>query len=369
MIRRKSFATLLLALLCAPLVAAADDAIVSKPIEIGIETSIWSETLGENRPLRIYTPPSQQQRRGPAAVLYLLDGANNFVHTAAAVEFLTGTGRIPEMIVVGIPNLDRGKDLTPTTPGCKENCGGGDRFLTFLTTELAPWVERRYRTSPFRIIAGHSRGGLFALHTLLNHPEAFNAYVAMSPALWWNDQAVVADMEAKLKGLPPRRFLYMTDGDEAEQLTNAVAKSVAVLKRAAPTNLDWHYVRLKNEEHMSTPHRSIYDGLEHVFSGMQVPRDLLRSRGLKGIEEHYAALPARYGFDIPLPLGMADWCGYYLLQQGKPEMAVDVFQRNVELNPLSVRAYGSLAAALTAAGRKAEALEVLNKAYQLAEAP
>ncbi|HEY5754294.1 MAG TPA: alpha/beta hydrolase-fold protein, partial [Steroidobacter sp.] len=279
------------------------------------------------------------------------------------------TGRIPEMIVVAIPNLDRGKDLTPTTPGCTQNCGGGDRFLTFLTTELAPWVERRYRTAPFRIIAGHSRGGLFALHTLLNHPEAFNAYIAMSPALWWNDRAVLQDMEVKLKRLPPRRFLSMTDGDEAEQLTDAVAKSVDVLKRVAPANLDWHYERLKNEEHMSTPHRSIYDGLERIFSGMQVPRDTIRMQGLKGIEAHYATLPARYGFDIPLPLGMVDWSGYYLMQQGKPDMAVEVFQRNLQLNPLSVRAHGSLASALAAAGRKTEALEVLNKAYQLAEAP
>lgn len=360
MIRRTSSAAVLFALLWAPLAGAADDAVVSKPIEIGIETSIWSETLGESRPVRIYAPPSQQERRAPAAVLYLLDGANNFVHTAAAVDFLIGTGRIPEMIVVGIPNLDRGKDLTP---------GGGDRFLTFLTTELAPWVERRYRTAPFRIIAGHSRGGLFALHTLLNRPESFNAYIAMSPALWWHDRAVLGDMEAKLKRLPPRRFLYMTDGDEAAQLTDAVAKSVDVLKRAAPANLDWRYERLKNEEHMSTPHRSIYDGLEHIFSGMQVPRHTIRTQGLKGIEAHYATLPARYGFDIPLPLGMVDWCGYYLMQQGKPELAVGVFQRNVALNPVSVRAHGSLATALSAAGRKTEALEVLNKAYQLAEAP
>ncbi|WP_129779818.1 alpha/beta hydrolase [Peristeroidobacter soli] len=362
MIRRKSFVVLLFAVLCAPLAAMADETGASKSIQIGVETSIWSQTLGENRPLRIYTPPSQQERRAPAAVLYLLDGANNFVHTAAAVDFLIGTGRIPEMIVVGIPNLDRGKDLTPGPTG-------GDRFLTFLTTELAPWVERRYQTAPFRIIAGHSRGGLFTLNTLLNHPEAFNGYIAMSPALWWNNQAVLGDMEAKLKRLPPRRFLYMTDGDEAEQLTSSVAKSVAVLERAAPNNLEWHYTRLKNEEHMSTPHRSIYDGLENMFSGMQVPRDLLRAQGLKGIEQHYAALPGRYGFDIPLPLGMVDWCGYYLMQQGKPEMAVDVFRHNVELNPLSIRVYGSLATALTAAGRQKEALEALNKAYQLAEAP
>jgi predicted alpha/beta superfamily hydrolase len=337
------------------------------PIEIGRNETIWSEVLRESRPLQIHVPRAHDERRVACPVIYVLDGAGNFVHTVAAAQFLAEAGRIPESIVVAIPNVDRARDLTPNLPGCGDDCGRGDRFFEFLTKELIPWVESRYRTAPFRVLTGHSRGGLYALHTLLNQSEAFNAYVAMSPALWWNDEAVLAGADEKLRSLPPRRFLYMTDGDESADLTASVAEAVALLRRAAPANLSWHYAHLANEEHMTTRHRSIYDGLEHIFSGMQVPPEIIRTRGIAGIEAHYATLKARYGFPIALPMGMVEWCGYYLLQQEKAPMAVEVFKRNAELHPTEARAYYGLASALSAAGREAEAHEAMTKAFQIAQ--
>jgi predicted alpha/beta superfamily hydrolase len=356
---------LVLVALFAPMAGAQSPQAVATPIEVGQRISIWSETLQESRPLQIYVPPSQVERHAPAAVLYVLDGDGNFLHTAAAVQFLTEAGRIPEMIVVAISNTDRARDLTPTLPGCTQDCGGSDRFLTFLTHELMPWVDGRYHTAPFRIIAGHSRGGLYVMNTLLNQPDAFNAYIAMSPALWQQDKAVLKGAQEKLKRLPPRRFLYMTDGDEAESLTSTVAEAVALIKRAAPANLEWSYAHLANEQHMTTPHRSMYDGLEHIFSGMQVPRPTILAQGIAGIDAHYAKLPARYGFDIALPFGMADWCGYYLLQQNKPQMAVEVFQRNVANHPGMAAAYYSLSSALQAAKRPQDAQQAMTKAYLL----
>lgn len=347
----------------------AAEAVYGAPVEVGRNVSLWSDTLGEARPLQIYVPPAHDKWHTPCVVLYVLDGAMNYLHTVAAVQFLADAGRIPDTIVVAIPNVDRARDLTPNLPGCRGDCGRGDRFLAFLTKELVPWVESHYHTAPFRILTGHSRGGLYTLSTLLNEPEAFNGYIAMSPALWWNGEAVLEGAEGKLKKLPPRRFLYVTDGDEAEDLTSVVTRAVALLKRAAPANLEWKYEHLKNEEHMTTRHRSIYDGMEQMFIGMQPPRELIRAQGIKGIEAHYATLPARYGFQIPLGLGMADWCGYYLLQQEKPAMAVEVFQRNVERYPTESRAYASLASALSAAKRPEEAMEAMTKAQRLAVSP
>ena len=55
----------------------------------------------------------------------------------------------------------------------------GDRTRRY--TELIPKIEGQYRTQPFRIFAGHSLGGLFAVHTMLTRPDLFNAYIAVSP--------------------------------------------------------------------------------------------------------------------------------------------------------------------------------------------
>lgn len=338
-------------------------------IGLGRNESVWSETLGEMRPLQVYLPPGYAKTRAAYPVLYLLDGDRNFLHTVAAVQFLAEGGRIPDTIVVAIANTDRARDLTPAMPGCRsdprseDGCGAGDRFLRFLTAELRPWIEKQYRTEPFRILVGHSRGGLFSFDTLFNHPDAFNAYIAISPALWWQDAAVLSGAEDKLRRLPPRRFLYFTDGNESEAITGTVPKVVELLQRAKPENLDWHYAHLANDQHMTTSHRTVYDGLETIFAGLQVPREVILAKGIKGIESHYSGLAARYGFAVSMPMGMLDWSGYFLLQQHKPEMAVAVFQRNVDLYPGEPSVYASLGSALEAVGRVEEAKEAYLHAY------
>lgn len=51
--------------------------------------------------------------------------------------------------------------------------------------------------------------GLFVINTLLTQPDAFNAYVAISPCLWWNKQAVCLSAEAMLiKPVQKNTFLY-----------------------------------------------------------------------------------------------------------------------------------------------------------------
>ena len=82
---------------------------------------------------------------------------------------------MPEVILVAVVNTDRTRDLTPTKiadrPG---ETGGADRFLDFFEKELIPAIESRYRTQKFRVFAGHSLGGLFALHALFTRPELFD---------------------------------------------------------------------------------------------------------------------------------------------------------------------------------------------------
>ena len=109
-------------------------------------------------------------------MLYLTDAERQFGHTVTTVEFLSRNGRMPPMIVVGLFNTDRTRDLTPYKD--KEDdaqlptAGGADRFLQFVETELMPWVERQYRTQKFRAFAGHSFGGLFAMHALATGPTS-----------------------------------------------------------------------------------------------------------------------------------------------------------------------------------------------------
>jgi hypothetical protein len=128
----------------------------------------------------------------------VLDGPGQGGHTARTAAALAAEGLIPEVMLVAVPNLSdetRARDLTP--PGLHQDhekpdspLGRGDAFLAFLRDELIPKVERDYRTAPFRMLAGHSRSGVFVLYSLIAEPALFDARFAHSAPVWREDEAL-----------------------------------------------------------------------------------------------------------------------------------------------------------------------------------
>ena len=154
----------------------------------------------------------------------MTDGDAHLGHTSATIEFLSRNGRMPEMIVVAITNTDRTRDLTPTNAsmprrdGTEMNfptSGGSDKFLKFIETELIPKIEKDYRTQPYRVFAGHSFGGLFAIHSFLTRPEIFNAYIAVSPSMQWDNHLLSRKAEEFFKDRKElNRTLFLTLANE-----------------------------------------------------------------------------------------------------------------------------------------------------------
>lgn len=85
--------------------------------------------------------------------------------------------------------------------------GGADRFLAFLIDELLPLVAQIVALDPTRrALVGHSMAGLFTLHALASRPDAFAAYGAISPSLWWDRDGVKRAI-ADVNNHAPRLFL------------------------------------------------------------------------------------------------------------------------------------------------------------------
>src|SRR6185436_20124886 len=136
-----------------------------------------SAILDEDREVQISLPETYGRTAISYPVLFLLDGGSHLLHASATARFLASArNRIPEMIVVAIPNRNRNRDMTPGP--------GAATFERVLAEEIIPWVERNYRAAPERILVGHSLSASFAVHTLLNRPDLFRAYVAASAPLW-----------------------------------------------------------------------------------------------------------------------------------------------------------------------------------------
>jgi uncharacterized protein len=158
---------------------------------------VHSNVLKEDRVIWVRVPAAVAGSKAAYPVLYLTDAGSHLNEIGSTIDFLVEHDRMPPVIVVGIANTDRNRDLTPTHADIKSpdgrvivampTSGGADRFLDFIQNELVPEIEKRYPTQSFRIFAGHSLGGLLAIHALITRPNLFNAYIAVSPSLQWDD--------------------------------------------------------------------------------------------------------------------------------------------------------------------------------------
>jgi predicted alpha/beta superfamily hydrolase len=354
-------------------------AIAQRPSGTVKTLTMKSKVLGEDRVILVRTPVGYETNKLRYPVLYMTDGDAHMGHTASTIEFLTGNGRIPEMIVVGVTNTDRTRDLTPAKSTQKNaagelqfpTAGGADNFLKFFETELIPEIEKEYRVQPYRILAGHSFGGLFAIHAIITKPGLFNSYVAVSPSLQWENAEALARAEEFLKNQKELRVtLYASIGNEPGGIGEAFDKFKEALSKSNIKGFEWQAERMDDEDHGSVVLRSHYFGLRKVYDGWQGPRDMKSGAvlgGLKGADEHYKKLSERFGYSIPVPENLINQIGYQFIFDGKPDDAIAVFKANVERYPGSANVYDSLAEAYERSGRIELAEPLYDKARTLGE--
>jgi tetratricopeptide (TPR) repeat protein len=285
---------------------------------------------------------------------------------------------MPPLIVVAIANTDRVRDLTPTHADIKHSdgtvepfptSGGADKFLDFIQTELVPEIEKQYATHPYRIIVGHSLGGLFAIHALMNRPELFNACIATSPSLWWdNFRTVHQSQEFFAKQKEFKKTLFFALGNEGGDMTEGFEQLQKTLSANHPAGFVVKSARYNEETHSSTELLGHYAGLRTIFAGWPMPRDEktdVRVGGLEGVEQHFRELSDRFGYRVSAEREI-NGLGYNLLGNKKFDEALAAFRRNVELYPRSANTYDSLADALEAAGKPDLALQNVEKAVEVA---
>ena len=210
--------------------------------------TLQSKVLGESRLINVYTPP-QYNGRTRFPVLYMPDGGidEDFPHVVRTVDSLIALHAIRPVMVVGIPNTQRRRDLTGPTRFHEDSAiaprvGGSAAFRQFIRTELIPEINRRYRTTPERGIIGESLAGLFIVETFLEDPDLFTHYVALDPSVWWNGGALIDSLAAKrIASLDskPRSFYFASSLEPGTSVRSA--KLAELLKSFHPAGLRWIY--------------------------------------------------------------------------------------------------------------------------------
>jgi pimeloyl-ACP methyl ester carboxylesterase len=230
-------------------------------------------------------------------VLVVLDGEFEHEVAAAIARFYATMSQLPGLIVVGVRNTDRTRDMTPApvsgfrVPQEARTAGGADRFLTFLADELIPHVERTYRAAPMRVLVGHSLGGLFALHALARRPELFTGYLVMEPAVWWNDEHEFREAALALQRPGARRARVMLVNTRRWDLDTTRWGGAFPMVR---------YFATTGETHASMAMAGMMQGLRTMFADF---RPAEWRPGMRPVQmlDRYDSLAARVGYAVPIP--------------------------------------------------------------------
>ncbi|HEU4558067.1 MAG TPA: alpha/beta hydrolase-fold protein [Longimicrobium sp.] len=238
--------------------------------------TIQSAAVGEVRRINVYTPPGYAAGATRFPVLYMPDGGvqEDFPHVVATVDAAIRAGEMRPVLVVGIENTERRRDMTGPTDIASDRTiaprvGGSAAFRRFIASELIPEVRRRYRVTDETAIIGESLAGLFIMETFLLQPDLFDTYIALSPSLWWNDEALVRAAPGHLRAHPAMRAaLFLSSADE-ENIAPAAACLAEIFRADAPAGLRWEY----------RPRPDLQHGTIYRASAPQVLRAMLPPRG------------------------------------------------------------------------------------------
>ena len=365
-------------------------------IIIGKKDSVYSHILNEKREIWIYLPssynPENSSKRFP--VMYLLDGDAHFHSVTGLIQQLAGgingNSIFPDMIVVGIPNTDRTRDLTHVasrvTPDGREadflkSSGGGENFISFMRKELIPSIEKKYYTAPHRMLVGHSFGGIVAINVLLNHTDLFNSYISIDPSMWWAEGDLIQQARKKLASKDfKNKSLYlavantMPPGIEIKEVENdtslntehirSIMELTHILEANKNNGLEYAWKFYSEDDHGSVPLISEYDGLRFIFNDYRLSANAA-TMGLDTIIKHYKKVSLKMGYTILPPEELVNGLGYFHLQNGDIEKAIQHFRWNVTNYSQSSNVYDSLGDALIASGDKEKAIENYKIAIKL----
>lgn len=254
--------------------ARVTDPVAETPVVIGKSYALPSTVMGGPREINVWLPPGYEASETPYPVLYLLDGGRDqdFHHISGLAQLGTVNGTTRDVIVVGVASVDRRNELALPTDDLEliaryPTQGHSDRFRRFLAEEVQPFIEGRFRTDGDTTLMGESLAGLFVVETFLKEPQMFDAYVAVSPSLWWDGGRLARQSGAHLRDHSnDPRTLILTLGDEGEEMQAPMDVLVANLRDYAMPGVKWDFTPRPTESHATIYHGAALDAVRRLYA-------------------------------------------------------------------------------------------------------
>ena len=234
-----------------------------------ITHSIPSKVFDTTRTVQVHLPPKfEPEEQLPVVYVFDAQWAPYFQLVTATTNYLTAITALPRCIVVGIHNEKRQYELTPAPVNDNwkiPSLGGAKLLENHLIKEVQPFIKAQYHSNDYSIGIGHSLGGTFVLNSLVDQPDLFDAYLAISPNLEIDDEAIVLKLQGALAAIEAQQaFIYAsmgTDGTTDQQFMPAIKKLNRIMTSTALSQTQWIFKIHEKYHHGNTPLMGIQEGL------------------------------------------------------------------------------------------------------------
>lgn len=249
---------------------------------------VTSPKLNEARELIIGLPASYLNNKDKKYPLFVvLDGDYLFDPFYGALSYGAYWDDLPECILVGISqnkNSERDSDCAiDQTTGLPDE--KGNKFFEFIGQELVPYMEKKYRIAPFKIIAGHDLTAGFLNLFLYKERPLFDGYISLSPEL---PNAMEKNIPDRFTALDQPIYYYHSTADgDVKKMQTRIRELDAAAKTITKPNINYRFDDFKGASHYSLVLYSIPNALYQFFSVYQ-------PISTNEFQEKIAVLPSGY---------------------------------------------------------------------------
>ncbi|MDO5978615.1 alpha/beta hydrolase [Flavivirga spongiicola] len=230
--------------------------------------AIESSKLGESRELKIQLPRgynSNEDKNYPLFIVF--DGDYLFEAVTGNVDYYSYWEDMPESIIVGINQVEKRFDDCLYSEQNSLPIDTGSSFFEFIGMELIPYIEKTYRTTPFRVVVGHGETANFINYFLLKPKPLFQGYIAVSPELAPN---MIDYLPERLANLESKLFYYLAntknDPNSIKGMTEALNKDISAIENE---NLNYSFNSFETPSYYSAPLHALPNAIENIFRVFQ----------------------------------------------------------------------------------------------------
>jgi predicted alpha/beta superfamily hydrolase len=394
---------LLLLIITTPLHLCSQTQAPRADISIGEKIELRSTILDETREIYVYQPEGfwgMDDSLTNLPVIIVLDGESQFRSTVAIVDYLSaapfGTDIMPRSVVVGIPNTNRTRDLTPvkgiigTDSTSLDVTGGGKQFLRFIRDELIPHIDSSYSTSDHRTLIGHSMGGLLTFEALLRARSYFDNYIVIDPGFGFAQEAYMQEVIDSLSSgdFSQETVFYAAantsptflddydlayDSSDVMTLIDIPNRKFMIQADTSDWNVNLHTVKYDDENHFSVPLVATQDAFKTIYDYYSFPtimdyyhpRYADKTDLMPRLVNHYNMISEKMGHRVVPMMGYINSFAFGIAESGRTDLAEELFRFNIEMHPDDAIAYSNLAYYFKTQGQVEVALDYYRKSLKL----